>query len=1184
MANPDPKYNVLIVDDNPENVQAISSILYQKGVSLSIAENGRNALNMIARKPQDLILLDIIMPEMDGFEVCERLKHDPAAKDIPIIFLTGKTDPGDIVKGFELGAADYVTKPFNSAELCARVFTQLDLKRSRELVTEQNQQLVQQNRELQELYALQGKYFSDTLSENEERFRNTFEQAAVGITHTAPDGRFLMLNQRFCDIVGYTRNEMLTRTFQDITHPDDLEADLAQFQQVLENTLQTYSMEKRYVRKDGSFVWVDLTVSLVREATGDPKYFIGVIADITDRKRAEEKIQQQNEFLTNVMESLTYPFYVIDVNDYTVKIANFAATFGRLAEKLPCYTLTHNRSKPCDDPLQPCPLTEVQRTKKPVTIEHINSDKDGNTRNVEVHAYPILDSERNVVQMIEYSLDITARIRAEEALRESEELHRITLSNISDAVFITADAGAFTFICPNADIIFGYSVQEIERFGNIVRLLGDRFFDPDELEISGEIPNIEREIVDKTGRAHILLVNVKRVSIKGGTTLYTCRDITKRKRAEEELRKYHEHLEGLVKERTYALGKRVKELHCLYGISELVSRPGISLAEVLQDTVALIPPAWQYPDIACAHIIFESHVFRTDNFKETLWKQSRDILVHNKRAGTVEVYYLEERPESNEGPFQKEERNLLNAVAERLGKIIERKRAEEALQKAKEIAEEAQRTAESASRAKSEFLANMSHELRTPLNAVIGFSQLLTRRPNLDAEQREYLGTINRSGEHLLMLINDILDMSKIEANRITLTTENVDCWRTLTTIEEMMRLRAEGKGLQFIVIRAPEVPCCIKTDERKLRQVLINLLSNAIKFTKEGKVELRIRNEELRMKNEKSESILHSQFLILHFSVADTGIGIAPEELETLFDPFVQTRSSQMASEGTGLGLTISRRFVQLMGGDIQVESEIGKGTTFSFQIQVGLVGQSTIDPPTSSGRRSRQSKIPGRVIRFEPNQPEYRILVVEDKPENRTFLTQLLRSVGFDVREATNGQEAIEQNEIWNPHLIWMDMRMPVMDGYAATREIRNSKSEIRNIPIIALTASVFEEDRKHIFEVGCDHIVCKPIQEHEIFETMAKYLGVRYVYEEGERQKVKGERQKVEEVLTAEALAALPSDLLANLEQATDRSDIQLMFTIIEEIRRHDSALADALAHLTNNFNYDEILRLIQARRSV
>ncbi|NET35959.1 MAG: response regulator, partial [Cyanothece sp. SIO1E1] len=377
---------------------------------------------------------------------------------------------------------------------------------------------------------------------------------------------------------------------------------------------------------------------------------------------------------------------------------------------------------------------------------------------------------------------------------------------------------------------------------------------------------------------------------------------------------------------------------------------------------------------------------------------------------------------------------------------------------------QAKQDAEIANRAKSEFLANMSHELRTPLNAILGFSQLMTRDPSITPPQKETLDIINRSGAHLLGLINDVLDMSKIESGAATLNPNSFDLYALLNTLYAMLRLKAESKGLKLIFECSPDVPQYVKTDERKLRQVLINLIGNAIKFTAKGSVTLHVSRGTAaekgaakyslsQAKPNKTQNSAPLSRSTLFFAVEDTGAGIAPAELATIFDAFVQTESGRQSQQGTGLGLPISQKFVQLMGGDITVVSQLGQGTTVGFQLQIDPVEASEV-----------QTKLHRRVIGLAPDQPDYRILVVEDRPENRQLLVQLLESVGFTVQEAKNGQEAIARWQTWHPHLIWMDMQMPVMDGYEATKQIRDVEPlpatalHHASTKIIALTASVF------------------------------------------------------------------------------------------------------------------------------
>jgi signal transduction histidine kinase/DNA-binding response OmpR family regulator len=497
--------------------------------------------------------------------------------------------------------------------------------------------------------------------------------------------------------------------------------------------------------------------------------------------------------------------------------------------------------------------------------------------------------------------------------------------------------------------------------------------------------------------------------------------------------------------------------------------------------------------------------------------------------------------------------------------------------------QEARREAEAANQAKSTFLANMSHELRTPLNAILGFAQLMDGDPNLTAEQQENLAIINDSGEHLLALINEVLEMSKIEAGQLTLEEKGFDLYAVLDSLEEMFRLRAEGKGLTLTFWQAENVPRHVVTDEGKLRQVLSNLLGNAVKFTQEGGVALRVTAlpGEVPLQGEERQ--------VLHFEVEDTGPGIAAEELEAVFDPFVQAIGrgglvSRQPQEGTGLGLAISRQFVRLMGGELTASSEVGQGSLFRFEVQVGLADAAEVE--VTRPRR--------RVLKLAPDQRAadgrpFRLLVVEDRETNRRLLVKLLESLGFEVNEAANGQEAIEGWERWQPHLIWMDMRMPVMDGHEATQRIK-ATPEGRTTVIVALTATVFEEDRERVILEGCDDFVRKPFRKDEIYDTLARHLGVSFLYEEepAAPAEAAGPRRYV---LSAEALAALPSAWLADLRGATIKADLNLILALVERMRERAVAdplapgaesavaLADTLADLAQNYEYKQILTLIE-----
>ena len=998
---------------------------------------------------------------------------------------------------------------------------------------------------------------AEALRRSEEKYRLLAENSEDVIWTTDTAMRFTYVSPSIRKLRGITVEVALAETVDQAMTPESLNTVLSTYNRFLPEIEQgknpTARIEIEQYCGDGSTVWVEASMMTMRDDEGRLIGYLGVSRDITERKRAEAEKQQAAEALRRSEEN--YKFLVENTNDiiwifdlkamcYTFCSNSVERTLGYTAEESVGMKLDNVFTPETTEAVMAC-FGRVAAGKEPsdrIVMEAEHIARNGERLWMEISAVLKRDEQGRPVAFNGVTRDISERKRAEaereaaaEALRRSEEKYRLLTENSGDVIYTTDTNLRMTYISPAIQKLRGVTPEEA---------MGQSFADamtPESLNVLFEdylrvLPEIEK---GNNPTSHLELEQYK----KDGSTFWVdvtlspmrddagrltgivgvSRDISERKRMEAELKEAEEKYRTILE--TMDSGYYEVDLKGSMRFCNPALRRFLGYDE--EEVLAGLPFSAYMDEDEVRHIygIFHEVYVNGKPSGDFYWRLTRKD--GSSAYSAASAYPMRDAQGSITG-FRGTVRDIT-------------------------IIQEAKDAADAASRSKSAFLANMSHEIRTPMNAILGFAQLMERDPELSPQSREHLDVINRSGEHLLALINDILEMSKIEAGRATFTPNTFDLHTFLRDIERMFRIRTDSKKLTFLLEEVGPVPRWAVTDEGKLRQILINLLGNAVKFTEEGGIALRVA-----ARAEKGDKV------DLLFEVEDTGPGMTEEEKGILFQAFEQTRTG-VKSGGTGLGLALSRGFIQVMGGSITVTSTVGRGTTFRFEIP--------IREGTEEQAKPKEAK--RRVLRLKPGQGEIRVLVADDRDTNRQLLSRLLGTVGFATREAVNGEDALRMIREWKPRVVLMDMTMPVMDGYEATRVIK-ATPELKGTAVIAVTASAFEEDRQRIFAAGADGYLSKPFKEEDLFETIRLLTGAEFLYDEtGAPERAPDSEE--DSALMQRTVSALAPELVSQMRNAVESADMDLLNELVGRLAAEHPDFTRWVRQMAARYEYEALIEL-------
>ena len=1013
------------------------------------------------------------------------------------------------------------------------------------------------------------KLAEDTAKQASSRLSLATRVGGVGIWDYDLVHNQLLWDDQMLQLYGIEKENFVGayQTWLSGVHPDDVVRGNEEIQMAIRGELD-FDTEFRVVWPDGTVRNIRARAVVQHDSSGNAISMIGTNWDITEQKALQEKLKSSETNFHTFFDSQDDLIFVGDLNgDILFANNTVSRKLGYSIPELlgkPVINM-HPKSKQREAEQIFGEMFAGKRDVCPLPLER----RDGTLMPVETHTwFGKWDGEDCIFGI---SKDLT---KEQESL---QKFNKIFDNNPALMAISTIPDGIFTEVNQALVTCTGYSKEEI--IGKTTAQLG-LFVQPDkQLEVAGQladngfIHNIELKIKTKQGNILDGIFSGEIIESQGVKYFLTVMiDITESKKLADEIKLQNSlynivaSISGkMIQSSSDHLNAEINRSLELLGIFNRVDRAYIFELDAARDeinntfewcadgisrennSIQCVPflflPLWSEAFLKNEHICIESVEelpIERNVEKEFLGQMGIRSLVivpmyHGSTLlGSIGFDSVKEKKQWNQQLI-----TLLKIYAGILGGVIQKKKTEAILLKAK-------KEAEAANKSKSRFLANMSHEIRTPLNAIIGFSQLMNRDKLLTGQSKEYAGSINRAGEHLLSLINDILELTKAESGRVVLNLLNFDLQIMLKDLQSIFKDRVQAKHLRLIFETSPNIPQYIRTDEGKLRQIIINLIGNAIKFTNEGSIVVRTRIEKG-----------NSDTAYLSVEVEDTGAGIAENEKVKIFSAFEQTSSGIKQGSGTGLGLALSRELVILMGGDITVRSEQGKGSIFAFQVEV--------KDGTTDGIKTKTTK---RVVGMAKGQKAVQVLVVDDNEENLKVAINFLKNAGLETVEATNGKEAIEKFGEYFPNLVLMDLRMPVMNGYDAVRHIRSTEIG-RLVPIVAISANLFDDEEIELHSLDIQGYIRKPFTEGELFSTIGKLLGIQYIYEDGSPLLSMG--YLYDDVAAVGDIAKLPDGLVVEMRGAVAVAGYDELIELIDNIVPDYQALAHYLKVLANNFDW-------------